>query len=46
MIEVPAQLAQAIPDDLLGRPMREVEGLVAALRECKPAEEKPAEASA
>lgn len=35
-IAIPAQLAQAIHDYLLTRPMREVEGLVNALRECKP----------
>ena len=38
MIEIPAQLAQAIHEYLLTRPMREVEGLVNALRECKPKE--------
>lgn len=36
MIEVPPQLAQALHDYLVTRPMREVEGLVNALRECKP----------
>jgi hypothetical protein len=38
MIEVPPQLAQALHDYLLTRPMREVEPLVNALRECKPKE--------
>lgn len=36
MIEIPAQLAQAIHDYLLTRPMREVEALVNALRQCQP----------
>lgn len=39
MIEIPQQLAQAIHDYLLSRPMREVEGLVNALRQCKPKDE-------
>lgn len=36
MIEIPPHLAQAIHDYLLTRPMREVEGLVNALRQCQP----------
>jgi hypothetical protein len=36
MIELPPELAQAIHDYLVTRPMREVEGLVNALRECRP----------
>jgi hypothetical protein len=38
MIEIPPQLAQALHDYLLTRPMREVEAMVNALRECKPKE--------
>ena len=39
MIEMPPELAQAIHEYLLSRPMREVERIVAALRECKPKQE-------
>jgi len=39
MIEIPEQLARALHDYLLTRPMREVEGLVGALRQCQPKEE-------
>lgn len=35
-ITVPAQLAQGIHEYLMTRPMREVEGLVAGLRQCAP----------
>lgn len=35
-ILIPANLAQAIHDYLLTRPMREVEALVNALRQCQP----------
>jgi len=38
MIDLPPELAQAIHDYLVTRPMREVEGLVTALRQCKPKE--------
>jgi hypothetical protein len=38
MIQLPPDLAQAIHDYLVTRPMREVEGLVNALRECRPQE--------
>lgn len=36
MIEMPSELAQAIHDYLVSRPMREAEGMVNALRQCKP----------
>lgn len=36
MIELPPELAQAIHEYLVTRPMREVEGMVNALRQCKP----------
>lgn len=38
MIEMPPELAQAIHEYLVARPMREVEGIVNALRQCKPKE--------
>lgn len=38
-IPLPGQLAQAIHEYLMGRPMREVEHLVAGLRQCAPAEQ-------
>jgi hypothetical protein len=37
MMCVPADLLQALHDYLVQRPMREVEGLVTAIRTCKPA---------
>jgi hypothetical protein len=42
MIELPPELAQAIHDYLVSRPMREVEALVNALRQCKPKEQPDA----
>lgn len=35
-VSIPQQLAQAIHDYLVTRPMREVEGLVAPLRQAQP----------
>jgi len=37
-VTIPAELARAIHDYLVTRPMREVEGLVLALRQAKPAD--------
>lgn len=39
VVEVPSGLAQAIHDYLASKPMREVEGMVNALRQCKPKDE-------
>ena len=38
MIELPPELAHAIHEYLTTRPMREVEAMVNALRQCKPKE--------
>ena len=38
MLQLPADLVQAIHDYLMTRPMREVEALVAAIRTAKPAD--------
>jgi hypothetical protein len=42
MIELPPELAQAIHDYLVTRPMREVESIVTALRQCKPKDQPDA----
>lgn len=39
MHEIPSDLLQALHDYLMARPMREVEGLVAGIRQCKPKED-------
>lgn len=38
MLQLPADIVQAIHDYLMTRPMREVEALVAAIRSAKPAD--------
>jgi len=40
MLQLPADLVQAIHDYLTTRPMREVESLVTAIRTAKPVEPK------
>ena len=40
MLQLPSDLVQAIHDYLMTRPMREVEALVAAIRNAKPVEQK------
>ena len=40
MLQLPSELVQAIHDYLMTRPMREVEALVAAIRNAKPVEQK------
>lgn len=40
MLQLPTELVQAIHDYLMTRPMREVEALVTAIRNAKPAEPK------
>lgn len=40
MIAVPPELATAIHDYLVSRPMRETEGLVMALRQCQPVKKR------
>lgn len=42
-VTIPADLAQALHEYLTTRPMREVEGLVVALRNAKPVEDGNAE---
>lgn len=40
-VSIPQGLAQAIHDYLMTRPMREVEGLVAPLRQAQPIKDTP-----
>ena len=40
MLQLPADLVQAVHDYLMTRPMREVEALVAEVRKAKPVEPK------
>lgn len=40
-VTIPADLAQALHEYLMARPMREVEGLVVALRQAEPVEPTP-----
>lgn len=44
MLQLPADLVQAVHDYLMTRPMQEVEALVVGLRKAKPVE-KPADAT-